>query len=161
MSNRRLNEDGLKFIAKLEGSRSKVYKDVAGLPTIGVGHLLTRAERMSGKIWIGRRYVRYANGLSEEQILALLKQDVRKVENAVNRYTKVRLTRNQFTSLVSFAFNVGNTAFRNSTLLKRVNARRFMDVPAQLRRWKYSGGKIIKGLINRRKKEVSLWNRQD
>ncbi len=52
----------------------------------------------------------------------------------------------------------GATAFRNSTLLKFSNQSNRAQVPAQLRRWIYSGGKKRKGLINRREKEVEIWN---
>jgi lysozyme len=58
---------------------------------------------------------------------------------------------------VSFTFNVGASAFKQSTLLKRLNARDFVDVPNQLRRWNKSGGKKVQGLVNRRENEIKLW----
>ena len=71
---------------------------------------------------------------------------------------KVPLNQNQFDALVSFVFNVGNNAFRDSTLVKVLNAGHFDQVPTQLRRWIRDNGKIVKGLINRREKEIALWN---
>jgi lysozyme len=42
--------------------------------------------------------------------------------------------------------------------LKLLNQGQFAEVPDQLRRWKFSGGQVSKGLINRREKEIALWS---
>ena len=55
-------------------------------------------------------------------------------------------------------FNVGGGAFRDSTLLRMLNAGQRDQVPAQLRRWNKVSGTVVRGLINRREKEISLWN---
>ena len=144
-------------MAEWEGSESHVYRDVAGLPTIGVGHLLTQDELSSGKIIIDSEEVRYGEGLTEAQIIALLGQDLDRFETCVTNSAQVDLTQNQFDALVSFAFNVGITAFRNSTLLKRLNQGNYDEVPNQMRRWVYSGGQRVIGLINRRENESNLW----
>ncbi len=152
-----MSDEGRRKLGELEGMRLTVYKDVAGFPTIGVGHLLTKDERSSGKIWINGEAVRYADGLTEQQALDLLAQELMIFEEAVSKAVSVPLTQNQFDALVSFSYNVGATAFRNSTLLKLLNKRIYPAVPAQLRRWVYAGGKKCKGLINRREKEVEMW----
>ena len=56
--------------------------------------------------------------------------------------------------MCDFVYNVGATNFRNSTLLRVVNAREFDRVPAQLMRWIMAGGKEAPGLVNRRKKQI-------
>ena len=61
-------------------------------------------------------------------------------------------------ALVSFAFNVGDGAFRSSTLLRLLNQGQYDQVPAQLRRWNMDNGHVVQGLINRRNKEIALWN---
>ena len=63
-------------------------------------------------------------------------------------------------ALVIFVFNVGRGAFANSTLLKKLNRNNFKEVPFQLRRWNKSEGKVMKGLINRRNKEIMLFNKK-
>jgi lysozyme len=68
------------------------------------------------------------------------------------------LNQNQFDALVSFAFNVGDGAFRSSTLLRLLNQGQYDQVPAQLRRWNMDNGHVVQGLINRRNKEIALWN---
>lgn len=72
---------------------------------------------------------------------------------------EVPLTQQQFDALVSFAFNVGNGAFCDSTLLKRLNAGQYDAVPAQLNRWVKAGGKTLEGLVTRRAAEGALFSR--
>ena len=157
----KISQYGLEHLKQSEGSRSKMYKDSAGYPTIGVGHLLTRSERNSGRIHIDGLFYRWRNGLSDKQITSLLDRDLNRFEESVTRHIKVELTQHQFDALVSFSFNVGAGAFKRSTLLKRINAKRFADVPAQFRRWNRAGGKVIRGLKNRREREIRLWLRKD
>lgn len=156
--NMRMSSEGMKKLITWEGMETYLYEDVAGLKTIGVGHLLTRDELSSGKIWIKGSAVKYQNGLTEQQVYDLLEQDLESFEDAVHSLVKVELNQNQFDSLVSFSFNVGVNAFKNSTLLKRLNKGQYDEIPDQLRRWTYSGGKKVKGLVNRRENEIALWN---
>lgn len=154
----KLSDKGIRFLRQVEGVRADVYKDSAGLPTIGVGHLLTKSELTRGKIIIDGESVRYINGLNDKRVDALLRQDVQIFEEAVTGYVKVPLTQNQFDALVSFAFNVGKGAFEKSTLLRVLNRGGYEGVPEQLKRWIYSGGVQNKGLVNRRQAEIELWN---
>ena len=156
--NRSMSGNGLELLTLWEGFEEFVYGDAAGLPTIGVGHLLTQSERSSGKILIDGEYVRYREGLSEEQVRKLLAQDLKGFETVVNEDVVVRLAQHQFDALVSFAFNVGKRAFRKSTLLRKLNQGQYSEVPEQLRRWTRAGGKELRGLINRRENEIKRWN---
>lgn len=157
----KMSDTGQQYLSVWEGIESKVYTDVAGLPTIGVGHLLTRSERASGKIYIDGVPVKYdtEDGLSLTEIYSLLEQDLERFEEAVESSVVVFLNQHQFDALVSFTFNVGVTAFKKSTLLKRLNysANGYEQVPPQLRRWVYSAGKVIRGLQNRRESEIRMW----
>ncbi len=157
----KMSSNGTALLAKWEGIRYKVYKDAAGLPTIGVGHLLTASQIRSGVITIDGHQVEYDGGLDDAQVIALLSQDLEHFEHAVNRGVMVPLSQNQFDALVSFAFNVGTHAFNKSTLLKVLNASHYDQVPNQLRRWVKAGDKTIPGLVNRREKEIELWNRKE
>lgn len=159
MANMRVGQSGKALFKEWEGLELNEYLDSGGAPTIGIGHLLTRSERMSGKIIIKGSPVVYRNGLTVEQCFDLLDQDLDPAENAVNGAVAVPLTQNQFDALVSFTFNVGNSAFRSSTLLKVLNAGQYDQVPTQMLRWVRDNGKIVKGLVNRRNKEIELWNR--
>jgi lysozyme len=156
----RIDQAGIDFIKVLEGVKPFVYLDVAGLPTIGAGHLLTRDELTSGKIMIDGYAYKYHEGLSDNIIDRLLMRDLHIAELAVKAGVKVDLNQNQYNALVSFVFNVGIGAFKKSTLLKRLNAGAYAAVPAQMRRWIFSAGQQIKGLKNRREKEIELWNKK-
>ncbi|MDQ3746214.1 MAG: lysozyme [Acidobacteriota bacterium] len=155
-----MSQHGLQLLEQWEGFKLQVYKDSAGLPTIGVGHLITKSEQASGTININGVPVKYAGGLTQQQVTDLLAQDVVPAQNAVNNGVKVALNQNQFDALVSFTFNVGVGAFTSSTLLKVLNQGQYDQVPTQLLRWTKAGGKVVQGLVNRRNNEIKLWNGQ-
>jgi len=163
-----ISKNGIEFLKFVEGFEKFEYPDVEGNPTIGVGHLLTRSELTSGKILIANSttsaYVKYKNGLTDNQVNDLLLMDVRWCTVAVNGYTKAMLEQYQFDTLISFCFNVGADAYKNSTLLKLLNASDYMAVPGQLKRWNKArqGGQLVvnPGLVNRRKYEIQLWNNE-
>lgn len=76
----------------------------------------------------------------------------------MNEYVTSDKNQNQYNVLVSFAYNVGNSAFKTSTLLKRVNRNpKDPDIRFQFMRWINSGGRKIKGLITRRNYEANLY----
>jgi len=144
----RISDRGLQFIKEVEGCVLHVYKDAGGLQTIGIGHLLTKEEKIGGK---------FADGITEAEALELLRKDVSYAESAVNDNVTIPIEQYEFDALVSFVFNVGAGAFRKSTLLKKLNLGNIVDVPAELRKWVRCGGKRNQGLAHRREKEVALW----
>lgn len=153
-----VGQRGKNLFKEWEGLVTHEYLDSGGAPTIGIGHLLTRSERTSGKISIGGQALDYRNGITEQQCWDLLDEDLGGTEAMINETVKVSLNQNQFDALVSFAFNVGDGAFRSSTLLRLLNQGQYDQVPAQLRRWNMDNGHVVQGLINRRNKEIALWN---
>lgn len=153
---------GIEHLKFWEGFRNKAYKDSAGLLTIGIGHLLTKSELRSGKIMIAGEPVKWADGLTDERVLALMDQDLSDVEidmKAIHPAVWGRMEQHENDMLMSFVFNIGGPAFRSSTLLKRLNAGRKEEVPAQMKRWVYSGGKIVDGLVNRRESEAKIFEK--
>ena len=147
---------GIILIEGNESSKNRVYMDQVGLPTIGVGHLLTKDELSSGKLHsIG---VKWADGLTEQQTTDLLDHDLTPVEEAITSLVRVTLNQRQFDSLASFVFNIGTTAFENSTLLRVLNGGAYTQVPAQMRRWVYSMGITLPALVRRREREIEMWN---
>ena len=120
----------------------KAYQDVAGVWTIGYG---------------STGGVREGDTINEVQAETLLSEDLRTAEREVNRH-KLNINQNQFDALVSFAFNIGTGAFRNSTLLKRIKIDvNHPDIPNQFNRWIYGGGKVLPGLVRRRNEEAKLY----
>jgi lysozyme len=119
----KISDQGLKLLIEREGKRNAAYLDSVGVPTIGVGH--TGPEVHLGLVW------------SDAQVEAALKADLARFEQAVNAgvNSEANITQNQFDSLVSFAFNVGVSAFLNSTLLKRIKAGDYEGAALQFDRW--------------------------
>lgn len=162
MNEKRMSAEGIDVLIRWEGLELETYKDVAGYDTIGVGHLLSKSELLSGKIYLrggGVVDIR-KQPITREMAIKILRDDLSEFRETVNKHVRVELNQHQFDALVMFSFNVGSPAFKKSTLLKRVNANRFDDVPNQLMRWVHAGGKRVRGLVNRRKAEIELWNKQ-
>lgn len=153
----KMSTQGRSLLAEWEGFESQVYLDLTGKQVIGIGHLLTKDELSSGKIYIRKKPVKYAQGLTDYQVWDLFDQDLKTFEKAVKKRVKAPLSQHQFDALVAFAFNVGDYSFKKSTLLKCLNEGRYEEVPNQFRRWVYCGGQRSRGLLNRREREIALW----
>jgi len=137
-----LSQTGLELIKHFEGLRLAAYEDGGGVPTIGYGH--------TGNVLPGQR-------ISEDAADTLLRKDVAHAESVVWRSVSVDLTQPEFDALVSFVYNVGRGAFRQSTLLKRLNEGKRSAVIEQFVRWHHDNGKDIYGLAKRRAAEASLF----
>lgn len=162
MSNTRsTSKAGLEFISKHEGISLEAYADPVNKLTIGTGHLLTRSELSSGKMRIAGRQVRWREGISQQQAIDLLAQDVKHAERCITEALGEKrtwyLTQNRYDSLVSFVFNIGCGAFQDSTLLRVLREGNYQGVPTQLKRWVYASGVELPGLRNRRSEEAELW----
>jgi len=161
----KISKRGLDFIKQWEGVRSQAYQDVSGNLTIGIGHLLTKDELSSGKILIDGQLVSYRDNISHDQAIQLLRQDLVIAEAKINRTLSEipadapKISQWQYDALCSLVFNIGVGAFAESTLRKKLIAGLFWAVPEQLERWVYSGGRVIKGLENRREAESLMWQK--
>jgi GH24 family phage-related lysozyme (muramidase) len=102
----RTSEVGIALIKRWEGLELESYQDIAGIWTIGYGHTETAGPNQK---------------ISEREAEELLKRDLGPRERAVGDLTSVSLNQNEFDALVSFVFNVGVGAYRNSTARKRLN----------------------------------------
>jgi lysozyme len=131
----------LDFITKEEGARNKAYKDSKGLWTIGVGHLIKADEQHL-----------ITATLTDEQVEELLRSDLKWCSEAVESSVKVPLTQSQFDALYSLCFNIGGTAFKNSTVVKRINANDLQGAAEAILMWNKP-----EVLVNRRKRERALF----
>lgn len=151
----KLSDAGLELIKHFEGLRLHVYKDGAGLETIGYGHLLTSMDKTSG---------RFTAGLTEPQALELLRRDAEGAEAAVNACVHVPITQAQFDALVSFTFNLGAAALGQSQLLRKLNSGHPEQVPAEFVKWnklrspKTGQLEASPGLTMRREREAKRWS---
>ncbi len=95
--------------------------------------------------------------ITEAEAGEILARDVKRFADAVTRDVRTVLTDDQFSALVSFAYNVGPENFRKSSVLKAINARDFDAVPRRLALWVKAGGRTLPGLIARRAAEGELF----
>lgn len=152
-----MSAHGRELLAEWEDVKLHSYLDATGNPTIGVGHMIRYDEERNGALLIGDRRVPYRDGITREDAMELLAQDLGSAEAVVSERVIVPLEQCQFDALCSFTFNTGTTHFIDSTLLRCVNERNFEAVPQQILRWVYSKGEYLPGLVNRRNNEVALW----
>ena len=139
-----ISAEGISLIKGYEELKLKAYLCPSKVWTIGYGHTRTAREGMV---------------ITERDADALLLQDLRTAENAVNEFVTVPLTQNQFDALVSFVFNIGISAFKHSTLLVLLNKEDYQAAKEQFARWnKGSGGNVLQGLVRRRREEGKLFD---
>ena len=147
----RLSRRGAAFIAHFEGFKPALYNDPVGHCTIGCGHLVHHGPIN------GSEPEEFRRGITRRRALELLQQDAGTAAGEISRSVRVELTQTQVDALISFAFNVGNGAFRDSTLLKLLNGGDYGGVPAQLDRWTKASGQTLPGLVRRRQAEGALF----
>lgn len=133
---------GLEAIKVHEGVRTTAYLDAVGVPTICYGS--TKGVYLGQKATLAE---------CEHRLV----QDSTYAGKAVARAVQVPLTQGQYDALVSFVYNIGETKFYRSTLLKRMNAGECMLAGYEFSRWVYAGDKKLQGLVKRRAAERKQW----
>ena len=164
---------GLEFIARWEGIVLTPYMDVAGLWTIGVGHLIKDTDffstipndKIKSLLKSKDKNHPYAQiSIPREEALNILANDVKLVEEALVRMIKMKLNQNQFDAMVSFGFNCGTNVFKTSGACKAIAEGNFQAVPEKLLDWskvRINGElKTNKGLLARRTAEGQLFSRE-
>jgi len=150
----KLSEHGEAVIKNFEGLRLDAYRDSAGVWTIGYGS--TRYH--DGKT------IKPADKLANEaQAAALFSNTLGQYEDAVNNLVKVPLSQNQFDALVSFTYNEGTGALKESTLLRKLNEKDYVYAADQFLVWNkitdpQTGKKVVLDiLVERRAEERGLF----
>jgi lysozyme len=134
----------VEFLKEVEGFRSEVYDDLAGLPTIGYGHALKLGEKFKT--------------ITREEAENLLRKDIIHLLYQVEPLVERELNENQWAAILGFVYNIGLFRFSFSTFLMKLNTGKPLEEVAQeLDRWIYVNGKPVEGLINRRKAEKELF----
>lgn len=134
-----INNDGLSLIKESEGLSLKAYKCPAGVWTIGYGH--TGKDVKKGMV------------ITEEKATELLKKDIARFEKHVSAYDKIyHFTDNEFSALVSFAYNIGSISG-----LTKTGTRTKEQISNKMLEYCYANGKKLNGLYKRRQKERRLF----
>ena len=143
------NERGLAIIKKYEGLRLDVYRDPVGISTIGYG-----------SIWgiDGDRVRMDHRTITEAEAGLLLQRDVGKAERYLGHLIDVPITVNQFSATVSLIYNIGSGNFQNSQVRMRINRKDYAGAAAIWWQWRRAGGRILRGLVERRELERRLFD---
>ena len=132
-----------------EGVRSKPYRCPAGLWTVGVGHLIGDGKSLPQS---------WNKTFTQEEIDGLLKRDLNRFERGVLKMLpNVRLRQCEFDALVSFSFNLGLGTFQRSTIRQALIRGDKEAAMESLMKYCRAGGKILRGLENRRKDERAMF----
>ena len=142
-----LNKASLDLIKRWEGCKLKAYKCSAGVWTVGYG-LTTSA----GFIEVGPNTT-----ITQAEADWYLEKTIEKFLAQIKPAITAPINENELGAFTSLAYNIGPTAFRKSSALRHFNAGNKDKVPNALRMWRKAGGKVVKGLVNRREAEVDLF----
>ena len=162
-----ISRKGLEFMKQWEGKvkvgdKHVPYDDQTGKPTgnyvkgatVGHGHLIRNAAE----------FEKYCRGISDKEATGLFKADVKAAVNDVKKCITADINQNQFDALTSLRYNIGSTAFKNSSIRKMINdpshrSKLYKSQEEAFKAWKKSQGKVSKGLMNRREAEWKLFTR--
>mgnify|MGYP004455441449 FL=1 len=144
----KISEKGLAMIESFEGCLLKASNKLDGVWTIGYGQ--------TGRYY-GKRVRRGMTTTKAEAHAWLRDHSIKTYEDAVTQAVKVPLNQNQFDALVSFTYNVGVGALKQSTTLRKLNAGDYTGAADALTMWTKCNGKVLAGLVRRRKEERALF----
>ena len=144
----RISQRGLDLIKRYEGYSDTAYVCPAGIMTIGYG-----TTRINGNA------IKKGMKCTREQAQTWLESDVNNFLTSASRLIseEVELNQNQVDSIASFVYNIGIGNFKKSTLLQHLNDGFFVLAAAEFARWNKGGGKVLKGLVERRAEEAELF----
>lgn len=138
----RTSETAVKAIKEFEGLRLAAYRCPGGVWTIGYGHT---------------KGVRDGMACTETEADRWLREDLEESEKAVTALAVCK-GQGQFDALVDFVFNLGIGALKRSALLRCIRrGDGGEEVCRQFRRWVYSGGRKLQGLVKRREWDAKRW----
>ena len=143
-----LSYNGFRLLGELEGIVLKPYRDSVGIPTIGIGS--TYYED-------GTRVRMTDKPITTERAIQLAKNVVKSFELKVNQVILLPMTQNQFDSMVLLCYNIGESGFARSSVVRHFNQGNLQKAADSFLLWNKAGGKVLRGLTNRRNKERELF----
>lgn len=143
-----VSDKAIKMIRHHEGVRVKPYQDAIGLWTVGVGHLIGDGKTLPDE---------WNRTLTMGEVDEILRKDLARFEAGVERLCPTGLTQSRFDALVSISFNFGLGNLQRSSIRMKHNRGEFEDAADSFLLYNKAGGKIFKGLVNRRNDERALY----
>lgn len=147
-----ISQETCRLIKKWEGFKPEVYQDVVGIDTIGYGFTAPALKR------IGEPFPEVVTKRKADRLLSRLlvghygPEIVRAVPGVAGH---------KLGALCSFCYNVGLEAFRQSTLCAKLQAGKEEEAEEEFGRWVYAGGRILPGLVQRRKDERHYFEKDE
>ena len=157
-----VSPQAIRTIKHHEGVRLKPYRCPALLWTVGVGHVLYPEQ---GRLKLeDRKGYALRDGdnrvWTQEEVDALLRSDLARFEQGVARMCPAAGShQGRFDALVSFSFNVGLGTLQRSTLRSKFNRGDYDGAAQEFLKFTRGGGKVLKGLVNRRNDELRMYGR--
>jgi lysozyme len=146
----KISDEGIKLIKRFEGVRNRPYRDSIGLWTVGVGHLIESGRQLPES---------WNKTFTDSEIDALLRKDLSRFERSIRMLIKVPLRQCEYDSICSFVFNLGAGTLQRSTLRQKLNRGDKEGAAREILKYNRAGGKVVKGLVNRRNDEYQLFLR--
>lgn len=144
----KLSANGFKLLGELEGIVLRPYRDSVGIPTIGIGSTYYEdgtKVKMSDK------------AITKERAIQLAKNVVKSFEARVNKSILLPATQNQFDAMVLLCYNIGESGFARSSVVRNFNAGNLQKAADSFLLWNKAGGLVSKGLTKRRNIERDLF----
>ena len=137
-----LSKTGIELLKHFEGCKLKAYQDSVGVWTIGYGHTKGIYEGLE---------------ITQSEAEKMLQDELPEYEGYITDKVVPMLQQHEYDALVCWVYNLGPTNLSSSTMLKKLNAGEFKEVPFQMKRWDKAGGQPLLGLTRRRNAEALLF----
>tara|TARA_B100000401_G_C52467606_1_gene559565 strand:- start:151 stop:612 length:462 start_codon:yes stop_codon:yes gene_type:complete len=137
-----LSKTGIELLKHFEGCELKAYQDSVGVWTIGYGHTKGIYEGLE---------------ITQSEAEKMLQDELPEYEGYITDKVVPMLQQHEYDALVCWVYNLGPTNLSSSTMLKKLNAGEFKEVPFQMKRWDKAGGQPLLGLTRRRNAEALLF----
>lgn len=132
---------GAYLVEPWEGTKNQAYRDMVGIPTICAGYTIG---------------VKMGDYKTDQECDELLVKELTDFNTKMMKSVKVPLPENMEVAYTSLVWNIGLGAWKSSTLLKKLNNQEYEAACEQILRWNKAGGKVVKGLQNRREDEYKV-----
>ena len=143
-----VNKATIDLIKEFEGFRSSAYRDPVGVITIGYG--------TTGRAGVGID-PKMGMIITEAEAEYYLQKAVDKFAAAITPAITAAINENEFGAYVSLAYNIGPGAFKRSSSLRHFNSGDKGRAAANILLWNKAGGRVLNGLVRRRKREQALF----
>lgn len=141
-----ITPEALEFLKYIEGFSNVAYQDGGGVWTFGYGATTN---------------VKEGDTITELEAEGRMLKYLSKSADKLDELITVELSKNQFSALLLFVYNIGISAFANSTMLRKINTKDFIGAANEFDRWVYDNGNKIPGLVRRRKAEKAMFKGED